>query len=105
MNRIQRTRLEQELFYKAHYDPEVKDIVLKRLENYKKLYIENEVHEAEFGMKYCEALLQSGGTRIPYKKLMEATGNEPTTSYYFYRRLVLEKINKELKAARKNEKE
>lgn len=100
MNRIQRTRLEQELFYKAYYDADVKNLIINRLDKYKKAFIENEMHEAEFGMKYCEALLQSGGTRIPYKELMEATGNEPTTSYYFYRKLVLEKIDKELKASK-----
>ena len=55
----------------------------------------DEPHKMKFASRYCDVILNSLGQTLNYKKMLTQT-NEATTTYYFYRNLVLDDIHREI---------
>ena len=55
----------------------------------------DETHKMKFAIRYCDVILNSFGQTLNYKKILTEI-NETTTTYYFYRNLVLDDIHKEI---------
>ena len=55
-----------------------------------------DVHEAHFGIRYCDAILNSNDV-VPHYLQLARQLKEPTTTYYDYRKQVLRTIKQLLK--------
>lgn len=98
MTRTERSDLEKELFLQTNLNPALHKCIENIYYEYKLISIRYpSMHEAKFGMLYCKMILSNKRNKKPnYKKIMNYT-KETQTTYYTYRRTVLEYIGKKIK--------
>ena len=97
MTQTQRTYLEEKLFRETNKDAKLKDVVKRVFEKYKSITeIMPDNHEAKFGVLYCEMKLKNSSKIKPnFTQIIKYT-RETQTTYYAYRKSVLNHIFKEI---------
>lgn len=98
MTRKERSDFEKSLF-KNIDDKEIFNAVRAVKERNKISLEADETHRMKFAIRYCDVLLNSAGNVISYKNILSET-KEATTTYYFYRNLVLDDIHREIQMRR-----
>ena len=98
MTRKERSDFEKSLFKNIN-NKEILNAVRAVKERSELSLKADETHRMKFAIRYCDVLLNSMGNAIGYKNILSET-NEATTTYYFYRNLVLDDIHKEIQMRR-----
>jgi hypothetical protein len=97
MTQAERSNLEQLLFLQVNHNKKIREVVTLAREKYKAVLEVMDVHEARFGIRYCDAILNSNDV-VPHYLQLARQLKEPTTTYYDYRKQVLRTIKELLKA-------
>ena len=96
LNRVQRSDFERQIFILCKRDAEIREVVKEAYNHYCFIYKEAKGRYAAFGMRYCEQILKNDDALYPFKDLPKKLG-EPASSFYIYRRDVLNKLFSMLK--------
>lgn len=97
MTSKERSGLEQMLFSYSSSNEDFRKAVQKvRDDCAKVIELGREWSDVIFGKKYCELILDNKSKTCPNFKVIAKQVGEPISSYYFYRKEILEKIHKEL---------
>lgn len=98
MTQSERSYLEEKLFLQTNLNPVLRACIEGIYNEYKAIRKRYpSMHEAKFGMLYCEMILKNESNEKPnYKEIRKYT-KEPQTTYYTYRKVVLEYIGKKMK--------
>ena len=96
MTQAERSNLEQLLFLQVNHNKKIREVVTLAREKYKAVLEVMDVHEARFGIRYCDAILNSNDV-VPHYLQLTRQLKEPTTTYYDYRKQVLRTIKQLLK--------
>jgi hypothetical protein len=96
MTQAERSNLEQLLFLQVNHNKKIREVVTLAREKYKAVLEVMDVHEARFGIRYCDAILNSNDV-VPHYLQLARQLKEPTTTYYDYRKQVLRTIKQLLK--------
>lgn len=96
MTQAERSNLEQLLFLQVNHNKKIREVVTLAREKYKAVLEVMDVHEAHFGIRYCDAILNSNDV-VPHYLQLARQLKEPTTTYYDYRKQVLRTIKQLLK--------
>ena len=96
MTQAERSNLEQLLFLQVNHNKKIREVVTMAREKYKAVLEVMDVHEARFGIRYCDAILNSNDV-VPHYLQLTRQLKEPTTTYYDYRKQVLRTIKQLLK--------
>jgi len=91
MTQAERSNLEQLLFLQVNHNKKIREVVTLAREKYKAVLEVMDVHEARFGIRYCDAILNSNDV-VPHYLQLARQLKEPTTTYYDYRKQVLRTI-------------
>ena len=91
MTQAERSHLEQLLFLQVNHNKRIHEVVMRAREKYKAVLEVMDVHEAHFGIRYCDAILSSNDA-VPHYLQLARQLKEPTTTYYDYRKQVLRTI-------------
>lgn len=98
MTQSERTYLEEKLFLQTNLDTKLRSTIKNVYEQYKSTCdIFPDMHEAKFGMLYCRMILENDTNEMPHYKSIIFYTKESQTSYYMYRKQVLNYISKVLK--------
>ena len=99
MTQSERSYLEEKLFLQTNLNPQLRSCIRKIHNQYQETCdIFPDMHEARFGMLYCRMILDNTSNEMPnYKSIIHYT-KESQTSYYLYRKQVLNYISKVLKS-------
>lgn len=97
MTRIQRSDFERQIFVLWHYNDEIKQKIERVYNDFKFIYKQTNLRQAQFGMKYCELILSNEGDFFEFSALPKLL-DEPLSSFYVYRRDVLEKLFEAVKS-------
>ena len=98
MTQRERSYLEDKLFSQTNLNPVLHACIEGIYNEYKatrKRY--PSMHEPIFGMLYCEMILTSESNEKPNCKEIRKYTKEPQTTYYTYRKMVLEYIGIKIK--------
>lgn len=92
--------VEDKLFLQTNLSTVLRPIVEEIYKKYKTSYeLFPYLHEAKFGMMYCDMVLKNQSNEKPnYKAIMHYTKELHQTTYYMYRKQVLVYIASVLKA-------
>lgn len=97
MTSAERTYLEEKIFLQTNLDKRLNEAIKEIYHKYKEaVNMFPALHEAKFGMLYCKMIL-SNSDDVPHSKTIMAYTKETQTSYYMYRKQVLNYIWKTLK--------
>ena len=98
MTRNERSYLEDKLFLQTNLNPVLRNCIEEIYNEYKTIRKRYpSMHESIFGMLYCEMILTNESNEKPnYKEIRKYT-KEPQTTYYTYRKVVLEYIGMKIK--------
>lgn len=92
MTRAERTYLEEKLF--TNLDNDLRLRVEKLLQKYEEMHqMFPDIHEVNFGIKFCNLILKHKSNKKPNYKYLIFQTHETQTSYYLYRKQILEHIN------------
>ena len=98
MTQSERTYLEEKIFLQTNLNTKLRSAIKSIYEQYKNTCdIFPDMHEARFGMLYCRMILENNSNEMPHYKSIIFYTKETQTSYYTYRKQVLNYINKVLK--------
>lgn len=96
LNRAQRSNFERQIFMACLINNDFKKVVEQAYQDYCFIYKEAKGRYPEFGLRYCEQILKNDSTLYPFNELPKKLG-EPPSSFYIYRRDVLNKLYTMLK--------
>ena len=98
MTQSERSYLEEKLFLQTNLNPELRKCIEEIYNEYKTIKKRYpSMHEAKFGMRYLKMILSNKSNEKPNYKEIRRYTKEPQTTYYTYRKMVLEYIDIKIK--------
>ena len=98
MTQSERSYLEEKLFLQTNLNPVLRNCIEGIYNEYKNISTRYpSMHEAKFGMRYLKMILSNQSNEKPNYKEIRRYTKEPQTTYYTYRKMVLEYIGIKIK--------
>lgn len=92
----ERSALEQMLFIYSQSNDDLRRAVQKVYDDCTRINECREWSDVKFGMRYCKLILDNQSKKCPDFRTIAKQVDEPVSTYYFYRKEILDKIQKEI---------